>query len=65
MLRVDPVTGYLLIQLTNATNPTTASSAIASRDQNHRTVCMGWDETNETVEEIRTDINGNLLVKFV
>ncbi len=43
MLRVDPVTGYLLIQLTNATNPTTASSAIASRDQNHRTVCMGWD----------------------
>jgi len=61
MLRVDPVTNYLLVDVTDTGATAATSSQIASRDQNHRTVCMGWDEENGVLQEILTDENGYLL----
>lgn len=64
MLRVDPVTKYLLINVEEGSPTAATASQIASRDQNNRTVCMGWDETNGVLQEILTDADGNLLVQF-
>lgn len=64
MLRVDTTTGYLLVKVSNGSGSGTASQ-IASRDQNHRTVCMAWDEVNEVLQEVATDSSGNLLVEFI
>lgn len=61
MLRVDPVTKYLLTSLDSSSATSANSSQIASRDQNHRTVCMGWDDTNQCLQEILTDANGQIL----
>lgn len=61
MLRVDPVTKYLLANVTDTGSTSAISSQIAKRDQNHRTVCMAWDETNQALQEILTDSAGNLL----
>ncbi len=61
MLRVDPVTKYLLVNV-SATAATSANSVqIAKRDGNFKPVCMGWDETNGVLQEILTDASGNLL----
>ena len=64
MLRVDPITKYLLVSVTAGSATSANASQIAQRDQNFRTVCMGWDDTNKVLSEILTDINGNLLVSF-
>ena len=61
MLRVDPVTDYLLVSFSAGTSSAGTASQIAQRDQNNRTVCMGWDDTNKVLQEILTDANGNLL----
>lgn len=61
MLRVDPITNYLLIDIGASTTGANTASQIASRDENFRTVCMGYDETNDVLQEILTDENGLLL----
>lgn len=64
MLRVDPVTKYLLVHASAGSATAGNASQIASRDENSRTVCMGLDETNGVLQEILTDSDGNLLVQF-
>lgn len=61
MLRVDAVTNYLLVSVESTAANTGTASQVASRDGNQRTVCMGWDATNEVLQEILTDSNGYLL----
>lgn len=61
MLRVDPTTKYLLVDIAPDSGSAATASPIASRDQNFRPVCLGWDETNQTTQEILTDENGFLL----
>jgi len=61
MLRVDPVTKYLLVSVAADTTGSQTASQIASRDGNFRPVCLGWDETNGVLQEILTDSSGNLL----
>lgn len=61
MFRVDPVTNYLLIAVNATTTGAATASPIASRDQNFRPVCLGYDASNNTLQEILTDANGNLL----
>lgn len=67
MLRVDPVTNYLLVDISSGGATSAISSEIASRDENSRTVCMAWDETNNVLQEVLTDADGYLLcdVEFV
>lgn len=67
MLRVDPITKYLLIDITAGSATSANSENIAKRDQNHVPVCMAYDEDNDEVVEILTDENGYLLcdVEFV
>lgn len=65
MLRVDPVTKYLLVDRTEAASTAENATQIAKRDQNHRTVCMAWNEEAGEVQEILTDENGNLLVDML
>lgn len=61
ILRVDPSTKYLLVNVVATPVGSGVASQIASRDQNHRTTCMAWDETNGVLQEILTDTDGNLL----
>lgn len=61
MFRVDPVTNYLLIQVSDTGATGAVSSQIAKRDENHRTVCLAWDDTNQVLQEVLTDSAGNLL----
>lgn len=61
MLRVDPVTNYLLADLIIGSSSSATASPIATRDQNHRTVCLAWDETNGVLQEVLTDSNGAIL----
>lgn len=63
MLRVDPVTGYLLVNIDAGSATSGISSQIASRDGNYRPVCMGWNEEAQEVQEILTDADGYLLAK--
>lgn len=65
MLRVDPVTGYLLIDVTVTGSSSANATQIASRDENFRPVCLGYDETNDILVEILTDENGYLLADIV
>lgn len=64
MLRVDPVTNYLLVDVQAGSATSATASSIASRDGNHRPVCMAWDETNGVLQEVLMDSSGNLLVQF-
>lgn len=64
MLRVDPVSKGLLVSSSTIDSTSANSSQIASRDGNHRTVCMGWDETNGVLQEILTDENGYILCQI-
>lgn len=61
MLRMDSTTKELLIDITIDAATSANSISIASRDQNFRPVCLGWDETNQVLQEILTDENGYLL----
>lgn len=61
MLRVDPVTGYLLSTISAGAASSANAVSIAKRDENHRPVYMAYDETNDQLVEILTDSSGNLL----
>lgn len=61
MLRVDPVTKYLLAKIVNVGATSANAVQIADRDENHKTVCMAYDETNDVLQEVLTDENGYLL----
>lgn len=61
MLRVDPATNYLLVEIMDQDATAGTASPIASRDQNHVPVCMAWDDTNQVLQEVLTDENGYLL----
>lgn len=61
MLRVDPVTKYLLVNISIGSATSATASQIASRDQNHVTTCMAWDDTNKILQEVLTDSAGNIL----
>jgi len=65
MLRVDPVSKYLLVEIAVETSGSATASQIASRDQNSRTVCMAWNEDDDELQEILTDENGNLLCDVI
>lgn len=61
MLRVDPVTKYLLVNVSDTGSSSANSFQNASRDQNHVPVCMAWDDTNKILQEVLMDSQGNLL----
>lgn len=61
MLRVDSISKELLVDITTDSSSAQSSSAIAKRDQNHKPVCLAWDETNQQLQEILTDSQGYLL----
>ena len=65
MLRVDPVTGYLLVNVVDTGATSAISSQIASRDGNHKTVCMAWNEQDQELQEVLTDTDGNLLCDLI
>lgn len=62
MLRVDPTTKELLINISSDGTSSGVQRPIAKRDQNFKPVCLAWDETNQQLQEILTDSNGYLLV---
>lgn len=61
MLRTDPITGYLLVQMTSSGATSANAIQIAKRDENHRTVCLAYNESTDELQEILTDSSGNLL----
>lgn len=61
MLRVDPSTNYLLAEIAASSVTAGVASQLAQRDQNHVPVCLAWDETNQVLQEVLTDADGNLL----
>ncbi len=61
MFRVDPITNYLLISATLIGPTAQEEFQIARRDENHRTVCLAWNEQDEELQEVLTDGNGYLL----
>lgn len=61
MLRVDPVTKYLLVSVTSGSTTSANANQVATRDQNHVPVCLAWDEINGVLQEVLTDAQGNLL----
>ena len=65
MLRIDPVTKYLLVDLTSTGATSANAGTVASRDENHRPVCLAWDETNQCLQEVLTDSSGRLLCDLV
>lgn len=65
MLRVDPVTKYLLVDVLNGSSTSANASQIARRDQNFRPVCLAWNEQAQELQEVLTDSDGRLLVDLL
>lgn len=65
MLRADPTTNYLLVDIMNVGATSATTQPTAKRDQNFRPVCLAYDETNNVLQEILTDEDGNLLCDVV
>lgn len=61
MFRVDPVTNYLLVVVTDTGATAGISAQIAKRDENYRTVCLAYNEQADELQEVLTDSQGNLL----
>lgn len=61
MLRVDPVTNYLLCDVASTSATSANESQIASRDQNFRPVCLAWNEQDQELQEVLTDSQNRLL----
>lgn len=61
MLRVDPVTKYLLVSVSDTGSTSGITASIAKRDGNYRPVCLAWDATNQVLQEVLTDSSGNIL----
>lgn len=64
MILVDPVTLELEAELISDTILPASTYKNAQRDQNHRTVCLGYNELTGETEEILTDENGYLLAQL-
>lgn len=65
MLRVDPVTKYLLVNIAATTTGSNTATQIAKRDGNFRPVCLAWNEQDQELQEVLTDVDGNLLCDAV
>lgn len=65
MLRVDPITKYLLVEITTDSEISTTASQIAKRDQNHVPVCLAWNEDDQELQEVLMDSDGNLLCDVI
>lgn len=67
MFRVDPVTNYLLVDISSTPSSSGNTGQIAKRDQNHVPVCLAYDELNDELVEVLTDENGYILcdVQFI
>lgn len=65
MLRVDPITKYLLVNVSDTGATSATASQIAKRDGNFKPVCLGWNEQDQQLQEILTDTDGNLLCDVV
>lgn len=61
MLRVDPVTNSLLIEISQAGAATASGTQVARRDENHVPVCLAYNEDDDELQEVLTDENGYLL----
>lgn len=62
MLRTDPVTNYLLVDISQSGAAVGSGSSVARRDGNHRPVCLAYNESTGELQEVLTDENGYLLV---
>ena len=65
MLRVDPATNYLLVNIASVGATAGVAGQVAKRDQNHRPVCLAWNESAQEVQEILMDDDGNLLCDVI
>lgn len=65
MFRTDSSTKRLLIDISNVGSTSATGGSVASRDENHRPVCLAYDETNYVLQEVLTDENGYLLCDVV
>lgn len=65
MLRTDPITKYLLVEIQDTSSSATTSPSIAQRDENFRPVCLAYDEENDELVEVLTDSEGRLLCDVV
>lgn len=64
MFKLDPTTGFLLIESTSATI-SVVPAQMDKRDQNHVPTMYGISSVDgKTLVPIRTDSNGNLLIQF-
>lgn len=61
MLRVDPATDYLLVNIREAPASGANAATVAKRDQNHKPVMMGWNETTGQPQELLVDADGYIL----
>jgi len=61
MLSVDPATDYVLVVVTGGVATDANEVNIARRDQNHRTVAMGWNEDTQLPQELLMDDDGRIL----
>lgn len=62
MLRVDPVTKHLLVDVSIVGSTSAVSSQIARRDENFKPVCLAYNEDADELQEVLTDENGFILV---
>jgi len=65
MLRVDPITKYLLVNIVDTGASAATASQIAKRDGNYRPVCLAWNEQDQELQEVLTDSDGNLLCDVI
>lgn len=65
MLRVDPVTGYLLADVSDTGATDAIEVQIAKRDGNYKPVCLAWNEQDNELQEVLTDSDGNLLCDLI
>lgn len=65
MIRVDPTTKRVLMDVSSIGATSAVGGSVASRDENYRPVCLAWDEDNDTLQEVLTDENGYLLCDIV
>lgn len=61
-VRVDPVTGAVLIYIVGTTSVTPSSINHALHDANDSATQIGYDDTTGAPECMRCDTNGNLLI---
>ena len=65
MIRMDAVSNRVLCDISSVGVTSATASQIARRDENHRPVCMAWNEDDAELQEILTDSNGYILADLV